>query len=528
MDKDIETYQIIKDLYKNLTYFDQYGGSLIVFIIINIIVFLIVSYCYVMINAQPIINDWPNQRCKPSIMPFAGLINSPEGVSISDYTQENFTYCTQNILSSISGDAVQPLTFITSSLSSIATDVENSIQDIRAMFDKVRTMFQSISQEIMGRIMNIMIPLQEIIISFRDLIGKVQGSMTAGLFTLLGSYYTFKSLLGAIAQFIVVILIALAVMIAILWIVPFTWGAAASTSAIFVAISIPMAVMLAFMTDVLKIQTNLTIPKLKCFDKNTFIKMNDGTITKIINIKIGDILHDGNQVTAKIKVETKGSQMYKLDDIIVSDTHIVKYKNEWMRISSHPDAIKYSNYNQPYLYCLNTTNKIIQIKNHLFADWDEVYNNDINILKQNSIININNSTDIHTYLDGGFEKSTKIKLQNNLYKNIQDIKIGDILENGENVYGLVVINGTNVHNQFKYTLGKNTFIGGPNLLLFENNTKVSTLSLDSCKKQIINKHHKKLYHLLTDTTFFTINNITFCDYNANIDFFLESKKNYYL
>ena len=327
MDKDTETYQIIKKLYDKLTYFDQYGTSLLVFIIINIIIFLIVSYCYVMINAQPIINDWPNQRCKPTIMPFAGLINRPEGVSISDYTQQNFTYCTQNILSSISGSAVQPLTFITSALNSLATDVENSIQDIRAMFDKVRTMFQSISQEIMGRLMNIMIPLQEIIISFRDLIGKVQGSMTAGLFTLLGSYYTFKSLLGAIAQFIVIILIALAVMIAILWIVPFTWGAAASTSAIFVAISIPMAVMLAFMTDVLKIQTNLTIPTLKCFDKNTLIKMNDATVKKIIDIKIGDILYDGNEVTAKIKVDAKGSQMYKLNDIIVSDTHLVKYNN---------------------------------------------------------------------------------------------------------------------------------------------------------------------------------------------------------
>ena len=256
--------------------------------------------------------------------------------------------------------------------------------------------------------------------------------------------------------------------------------------------------------------------------------MNDGIEKIISEIKVGDILLNNNEVTAVIKVETQGSTMYYLDGVYVSDTHKIFYYGKWITIREHPDSIKLFEYNEPYLYCLNTTNKIIQIKNYLFTDWDEVYNNDIDILKQNAIISIKNYTDIHTKLDGGFYKSTEIKLQNNLYKNIQDIKIGDVLENGEKVYGLVVINGSNMNNQFKYTLGENiSIIGGPNLILFENDTKVSTLSLESCKIQI-NKDHNELYHLLTDTTFFTINNIKFCDYNANIDYFLETKKNYYL
>jgi hypothetical protein len=160
-----------------------------------------------MINAQPIIDDWPNQRCKPNIIPFAGLITRPEGVSVTDYTAENFTYCTQNILSSITGFAVQPLTLITNSLQGAVNTIKNDIQSTRVMFDKVRSSMQSVSEEIMGRLMNIMMPLMQIIISFKDLVSKIQGTMAAGLFTLLGGYYTLKALMGAIAQFLIVILI---------------------------------------------------------------------------------------------------------------------------------------------------------------------------------------------------------------------------------------------------------------------------------------------------------------------------------
>ena len=516
--------QNIKKMYEKLNYFDQYGGSVVLFIIITIILSLIVSYCFIMLNAQPIIDDWPNQRCKPNIIPFAGLITHPEGVSASDYTYENFTYCTQNILSSISGMALEPITFVINILNKMVEAIKNDIQNIRAMFDKVRSMFQEISQEIMGRIMNFTIPLQQIIISFKDLISKIQGTMTAGLFTLLGSYYTLKSLMGAIAQFIIIILIALAVMIAIFWIIPFTWGVAASMTVIFIAIAIPMAIILAFMIDVLHVKTSLGIPSVKCFDKDTFITMNDGSKKKIIDIKNGDILLGNNEVTSCIKVTTKGSNLYNLDDIIVSDSHIVKYNGKWIPVSNHPDAIKYAFYNEPYLYCLNTKNKIITIENKIFTDWDEIYDNDIDeIINRNE--NIKNVEDIHTYLDGGFVGSTKIKLKNGIYKQIKDIEIDDILEKGEKVYGLVKINGDNVNQQFKINLGKNIFVeGGPNLSICDKNFNTSTLLFDNSNKILLNNNHSELYHLLTDSKTFYVEKIKFYDYNAAIDLLLEKNK----
>ena len=528
-------FEKLKSIYDNQTYFDQYGSSVIMLIILIFVLFCVISYCLIMVNVQPIIDDWPNQRCKPQIMPIAGLITHPEGVTASEYTAQNFTYCTQNILTSITGDAVQPLTYVTSTFKNISEGLLNALNAIRGMFDKIRGFFQSISTEIMGRIMNIMAPLQQIIISFRDLIGKIQGTMTAGLFTALGSYYTLKSMLGAIAQFIVIILIAMAVIIVILWILPFTWGAAATGTALFLSISIPMAIILKFFNDKLQINGLKSIPHLKCFDKNTYITMNEGNSRKINDIQVGDILANNNIVTGKIMVETKGSIMYELDDIFVSDSHIVKYGDKWIPVSKHPNAKKCTFYQEPYLYCLNTTNKNIVINGYIFSDWDEINDEDIINIQKNTNHMFNEKNDIHKCLDGGFVGHTEIKLNDGIVKQIKDIRVGDILENNTSVYGIVEIDGRSLNGQYIFNLGNKIFEGGPNLTICDKNINVSsTLNLienyDSYLDNQINskkptsKIENKLYHLLTNKKTFYIHNIRFYDYNASIDLFLDKSK----
>lgn len=499
----------IVKMYANLDYFDQYSGSVILFIIITLIVILLLSYFHTIINIQPIINDWPNQRCKPNIIPFAGLINPPEGVSASDYTTQNFNYCTQTVLASTTGSAVQPLSFITNTLNSINEHIKNRIQSIRGMFNKIRTSIRSVSDEIMGRLMNVMIPLIQMIIGFKDLGSKLQGTMTAGLYTLLGSYFTLQGLMGAIAQSLVTILAGLAVTIAALWLSPFTWGAAAANTAIYIAIAVPTSMILSFMSDSLHIK-GYSIPQVKCFDKKTLIKMNDGTHKQIIHINVGDILFNDNKVTAKIKVEREGSIMYRLNNVIVSDSHIVKYADTWIKVSKHPKSIKYNlDYNEDFLYCLNTTKKIIEINDIIFTDWDEIYDDSLNTIINNNIIPLNNNTEnIHKRLDYGFSPTTQIRLRNNKVVDIINLKINDILENGEIVYGTVEIDGLNIAEQFKYNLGKNNTLEG-HAPIFEYN------------KEKIKKNHSKLYHILTNANHFIFNNTIIPDYNAGIDRFFH-------
>jgi len=435
----------IKKMVKNITYFDQYSGSVFLFIVITLVLLFAVSYCYIMSIIQPIQENWPIYRCKPYVIPFAGLINTPAGTTATDFTKQNFDYCTQSILQNITGDAVAPLTFATKATAEIADGVKDGINDIRGMFNKVRTYFTDISEEIYGRLQNIMIPLQQIIVSCRDFIGKIQGTVTASLFTLLGSYYTLKSLLGAIAQFIVTILIAMAALIAVFWIFPFTWGAAISGTATFVAVSIPLAIILSFMTEVLHIHTNLSIPHLptkhmKCFDKNTLFRLKNGIIKKACDIRLGDEFASGvGRVTAKIKVLREGSVMYNLHGVIVSNTHKVMLpgSKKSIFVSEHPDAKKIpdSQYRKKYLYCFNTTSKtlqpIVQKGNQelTFLDWDDLDEETLDIV-------LVERENLYCF-DVGYTDKTQIELAEGKTISIASCKPGQRLWDNQQIIGTV-------------------------------------------------------------------------------------------
>ena len=122
------------------------------------------------------------------------------------------------------------------------------------------------------------------IIALSDSMAKIQGALVASLYTALGIYDMLQATLGAIVQFIIEILVVLAILIVGLWIFPFTWATAALTTLIFVAIAIPLAIVCTFMTQTLGIQT-AGIPGLSCFDKDTQIETISG-IKKISEISV--------------------------------------------------------------------------------------------------------------------------------------------------------------------------------------------------------------------------------------------------
>ena len=367
----------INKLYDNISYLDQYGTAVLYFIILTIFVCLIFAYCRIIQSRQAIADDWVNQRCKPQNMPFAGWINAPEGKDTMEYTNENFQYCVQNIMVELTGFMTQPLNYIVSALSSSFGELSDSVNSSRGFLDILRTNIQTFTEEVMARILNIVIPLQRVFIALIDTFQKAQGIFTASLYTMLGSYYTLQTLLGAIMELIIKILIIMAALIIGLWALPFTWPAAASMSAVFLTISIPMAIIVAFMSEVMHIHPSMSIPKLhkpklRCFDKNTGVRLNNGHICRICDIHVGDILENGSAVTACIKLASEDLRMFKINGVIVSESHRIIYKDKWIYCSKHPDAIELMYYGEKYIYCLNTTCKYLELNNMIFMDWDEL------------------------------------------------------------------------------------------------------------------------------------------------------------
>jgi hypothetical protein len=437
------TIQFINTTYDKLSYFDLYGNSVIIFIFITLLVFIVFSFCKIMQTKESVADDWVNQRCKPQNMLFAGFITKPEGTTSFQYTSDNFQFCVQNILTNIAGYALEPFHYMIKTITQLFVSMSQSIQKTREVTKTLRDGVSVFSENVFNRIMNVMIPMQKMFIGLMDTFQKIQGTMTGTLYTVLGSYYTLQALLGAILELIIKMLVALVVIIVGLWTVPFTWPAAASMSAVFLGISIPLSIIVYFMSEVLHIKSS-TIPKLRCFDENTIVELKNGTNKKISEIELNDLLVNDSYVTAKIKVTSAYLDMYQLNGITISGCHIVKYGDRWIPVKKHPSAIKIDNYSKPYLYCLNTSNKELQINDITFTDWDEVYAEKLDML-----INMFDGVEnIHKKVDQGFRLDTKVKLKNKI-KNIKDVVIGDECYSGGIVYGIVEIKddlGSNLIN----------------------------------------------------------------------------------
>jgi hypothetical protein len=111
-----------------------------------------------------------------------------------------------------------------------------------------------------------------------------------------------------------------------------------------------------------------------------------------------------------------------------------------------------------------------------------------------------------------------------MQEEINAIDIGDVLQDGSKVVGLVELDGTLLANQYEYILGNVktrdwTYVrGGPNLVFDDTSC---TLDLNEKYKKVTKT--KTLYHLLTDTHHFQINDIQFQDYNGCLDHFSVKK-----
>lgn len=523
----LESSKKINEIYDGMTYFDQYGSDVVIFFILIVILFIVWSYSKIIVNIQPIKDDWVNQRCKASIIPFAGIINPPEGSTATEFAQENFTYCTQNILISITGYIIAPLTYLLNTLNMFFEELRQIFQYLRELIDSIRKKFAEISEEVMGRTSNVTFSFFPIIIKLKNAFEQSRAILISGIYTTLGGYYTLKSLLGAILQIIVIILIAMAILIVICWLTLQFWIAIPGTIT-FGIIAAFMIVIIVFCVDVL----NISVPgmpgppkKPSCFDEDTLLKLKDGVYKKIKDIKVGDTLAQDGEVTAKMELDATEIDMYYLSGIVVSGTHCVKMDDNWMYVRDHSDAIKIYKYPKPIIYCLNTKSKEINIQvNNInkvvtevitevvtFNDWDEIYEKELKKLSEKTGIDCLLTKNIHKEFDIGVSGNTIIQMidQDIL---IKDVRPGMILKNGIKVYGIVEINGKDL-KQNEYNLGCINILGTINLQISTNDY------LDKINNDIIQED--KLYNLLTDNGKFFINNTLFNDYNSAVELFLD-------
>ena len=248
--------------------------------------------------------NWPLYRCNPMYMPLA------------DDVETNFVYCIQNMQSDFMGYLLQPLTFVTSSISNTLGNFTNDINMVRAMFDKVRTFMSSTIQSVFGVFLNLVIEFQKITISIKDLIGKTIGIMVSLMYVMDGSIQTMGS----------------------------TWNG-------------PPGQMVRALG--------------KCFDPETKVRLQNGDIKMMKDVDLGDILENGSIVESVMKIDNKRDHvpLYVIkgrgvnkEDIYVTGSHLVfnDATKQFCKIEDYNNA-KLSDKKTYWFSCLITSDHKIKI-----------------------------------------------------------------------------------------------------------------------------------------------------------------------
>lgn len=244
-------------------YMARYSGSVLSSGAIIFVVLCGLTYFKIQNDIISIRENWPLERCKPTVMPIAGIVNAPDGMSAIDYTKQNFTDCTVNMVQSIYGKRVAIVYSVMDHVIQIFKNGLSAVNKLREILDRIRNNLKEIFEVVFNTILNITIPIQTILIKVKDFIKKIQGILTTFIYSSLAAYMTLVSLIGAIYEICIIILIAMAIVIAILWALPFVgWALAMAATIIFILIAIPLIIIGVFAAQVMK-RRGSSVPKVK-------------------------------------------------------------------------------------------------------------------------------------------------------------------------------------------------------------------------------------------------------------------------
>jgi hypothetical protein len=231
----------LRYLYGDNTFTGRYGIDIIKVCIVIFLFMSTITYFQIQNKLQEVKHDWPEYRCRPDVMPFAGWINAPDDVAPLDYTKQNFMECSAN---STKGVFEKPMTMVYAGFNvvmNIFKKILEVIEVLRLFLNKIRDTLKELFLSILNRIQNIIIPVQVMLIKLVDFFEKIKGILATFLLTFVGVLWSFYSLIGSVYELMIIILVIMVIVIIVLWYIPFVgWALAIAALAVFITIAIPL------------------------------------------------------------------------------------------------------------------------------------------------------------------------------------------------------------------------------------------------------------------------------------------------
>ena len=247
-------------LYGDKTFSGRYGIDIVKVCFVIFLFMVCITYFQIQNKLLDVKRDWPEYKCRPDVMPFAGWINAPEGVSPLEYTKQNFMECSAQSTKGVFERPMSMVYVIFNVVMNIFKNILGVIERFRLLFNRMRDALKSIFITVFYRIQNVIIPVQNMLIKMVDFFQKIKGILATFLLTMIGILWSFYSLIGSIYELVIIILVIMIIIIIVLWYIPFVgWALAIAAIAVFLTIAIPL-IMLGIISRQITRQRTSSIP----------------------------------------------------------------------------------------------------------------------------------------------------------------------------------------------------------------------------------------------------------------------------
>ena len=218
-------------------------------------------------NKQEVAENWANYRCKPLYMPFAGYIMPQEDKTPGQYTYENFQYCLQQEVVNVTAEATKPHVYLLNALNTTFVAAADAANNLRNGMSDLRTNIGNFVEDLLSRVANVTAPMLKMLLAVKDIVSKLQGVLTAGLYTFIGAFKAIQAFIGAFFTIVVTVLGIQIGIIALLFASPLTFLTALGLAIPVAAFAIFFAIIAGITAKVFNIHP-VKIPGLKiCFYK---------------------------------------------------------------------------------------------------------------------------------------------------------------------------------------------------------------------------------------------------------------------
>lgn len=163
-----------------------------------------ISYYFVMAHVADIKQNWSARKCDPRVIPFAGIINPPEGTSAGEFAAENFSECLASAGRVIASDAIAPSQYLVSGLNKTTAGLGDAVQSGRNAVNQVRGAMQDLANQASTRTYNTTLPLVHTTMKTKSSFQKTQAVGGVGVFASEGLLLSSLATVGAFVEFLLI------------------------------------------------------------------------------------------------------------------------------------------------------------------------------------------------------------------------------------------------------------------------------------------------------------------------------------